>query len=328
MKTLAEEFNLTPKQSRAVLGAIRAVIEADGQPRAQGVRLLEVAMSTLALSGSWHSIPACSAQEVAEAFESPMARRILCDALIIPACIESELTVEAEAVVTRFADALGVKSHWVELLPALRKNQLWKIKQALFRRSPDAKRMFSRTWKEEGLWGIIRTFLIVSGFSSDNAKASRFRALEALPVGTLGRTYFEHCKAAGIPFPGEPKGMPDRMLHHDLLHIINDYSTQAEGECQLAGFYAAFVSGDAFTFMVTVLATFQLGLKVSPAVVMPTKGAFDPQKVVDSFLRGRRLSVDVMGEWNFWELMPLSILEVRQQLGLAAPQPMSMAAHS
>lgn len=111
--------------------------------------------------------------------------------------------------------------------------------------------------------------------------------------------------------------MPERMIHHDIMHVLNHYDTDPAGECEIAGFYAGFCSGEAFTFIVTVLTTFHLGMKVSPAAVEPARGAFDPARVLSAFLRGRQLKVDVMGPWDYWALMPLSIGEAQRRLGLS-----------
>jgi len=108
--------------------------------------------------------------------------------------------------------------------------------------------------------------------------------------------------------------MPERMVHHDLMHVANGYDTDPAGECELAGFYAGCAGGDPFTFIVTVLATFHLGLSVSPAVVKPARGTFDPARVLAAYSRGRRVRVDVMGPWDYWALMPLSIDEARAAL--------------
>lgn len=317
-RTLAQEFGLSPGQARAVFGAVRAVVEADGAPRERGQRLLEVAAATLAV-GDWRGVPAASPAEVGEALASAGARRVLVDALMIPACIEGEVTGAGERAVRTFAAALGVRSHWVDVLGPLRRRRVFAVKRALAPRSPDARRLFRRTWQEDGIrggWMVLRFLL---GVYRDRALAARFRALGALPPGTFGRTFFDHLDGRGLTFPGEAGGIPERMIHHDLMHVVNEYSTEPEGECRLAGFYAGFADGDAFTFLVTVLATFQLGLPVSPAVVKPARGAFDPAQVVAAFLRGRRLQVDVMGRWDYWSLMPLPIEEVRERLGIAEP---------
>ena len=79
--------------------------------------------------------------------------------------------------------------------------------------------------------------------------------------------------------------------------------------------------GDSFTFVVIVLATFHLGLRVSPSVVQPSRGAFDPERALAAFVRGRGVRVDVMGPWNYSELMPLPLAEARATLTIDAAQP-------
>jgi hypothetical protein len=317
--TLAHEFDLDPAQARAALGAVRTVLEADGPPRAGGQRLLAVAAATLGLGDDWRAFPPASPAQLASAFPSPAARRVLVDALLIPACIEQAVTPAGEAAVRSFAAALGVRSPWVPVLGPLRRRRVFAVKRQLVRRSPDARRLFARIWAEEGLRGLWYVLTFMLGRYVDPPLAARFRALDNLPTGSLGRAFFDHLVSRGLTFPGEPGGLPERMLHHDLMHVVNGYDTDPAGECELAGFYTAFCPGESFTFIVTVLATFHLGLAVSPAVVTPARGAFDPARVLAAFLRGRRLRVDVMGPWDYWALMPLPLGEAREHLGIADP---------
>lgn len=314
--SLARAFGLTERQSRAALGALRAVVEAKGSAGVHGVQLLETAAATLDLGNAWQAVPSATAAQIGEAFPSPVARRVLLDALLIPACVEGEVTAEGERVVVTFARALGIHSPWVDLLGAMRARNVVAVKRQLVRRSPDARRIFARTWSEEGVAGLFRAGMFVLGLHRDAPLAARFRALGALPEGTLGRTFFDHLAGRGLSFPGEKGGLPERMIHHDLMHVVNGYGTDAAGECELAGFYAAFADGDAFTFLAIALATFQIGLPVSPAAVTPATGAFDVARVIDAFVRGRRLRIDVMGPWDYWALMPLSLDAVRAELGI------------
>ena len=314
--TLANEFQLSVAQAQAALGALRAVVAADGPPRAGGARFLAAAAETLGL-GDGQGVPSADPKRLGEHFVTAAAKRTLAHALVIAACCEGEVTLKGEATVGSLVKALDVQSHWVELLPALRRRNAFTVKRQLFRRSPDARRLFARIWAEEGLRGFGRVLLFVLGLYRDPKLAARFRELGALPKGTVGRTYFDDFQARKLAFPGERGGMPERMVHHDFMHVINRYGTDAAGECELAGFYAGFTPGDSFTFIMIVLATFQLGMPVSPAAVTPARLAFDPARVVAAFLRGRRLRVDVMGQWNYWELVPLSIDEAQARLGLA-----------
>ena len=312
---LKDELGLNEVQARAALGGLAAVVVADGPPRANGARLLAVAAEALGLAACG-DVPPADAAAIGAAFPTAEARGAVICALILGACIEGEVTARGEAVVVALARQLDVRSHWVELLPALRRRATFAVKRQLVRRSPDARRIFARVWAEEGMVGIFRALLFVMGRYREPALAARFRALAALAPGTVGRTFFDALSSQGFAFPGERGGMPERMVHHDLMHVINRYGTDAAGECELAGFYAGFADGDAFTFVMTVLATFHLGMKVSPAVVVPAKLAFDPARVLAAYLRGRRLCVDVMGPWDYWALMPLPIDEAQRRLGL------------
>ncbi len=315
MQTLASTFKLSPAQSQAIFGATRAIVEADGPAGPHGQKLLNFARQTLEIDVQTN-ISATAPFALGQAVTNPQAREFVVHVLVIAACIETRVSEAGEKLVHDYAHALGVRSHWVALLPSFRKRRTFAIKRALMRRSPDAKRLFERTWNENGFRGLWHAAKFVAGRYRNPELAARFHELKHLPVGTLGRKFYDDFTDRGLAFPGEQGGIPEKMLHHDLMHIVNDYSTEPAGECQVAGFYAGFSHGDAFTFMMIILATFHFGLAVSPAIVTPTVGVFDPEAVTAAYLRGRKLKVDVMGQWDYWQLMPLPLTEVRQRLGL------------
>lgn len=306
---LARALDLSAAQATAAFGAIEKVAHADGALGDRTAHLVDVCRRALGVTSLSASGPTVSA-----AFPSPGMRRALVDALVLVACVEGEISVARERTVHEMAEELGVRSPWADLLPALRKGQVLTVKRALASRSPDARRLFRRTWEEEGLRGMARALLFVLGLHRDEALAARFHALSACPEGSFGRAVTDHFRAKGITFPGEKNGIPERMVHHDLLHVLNGYDTDPAGECELGAFYCGFAEGDPFTFIMIVLATFQLGLRVSPAVVVPARGAFDPERALAAFLRGRAVRVDVMGKWDYWALMPLPLAEARAKL--------------
>jgi tellurite resistance protein len=309
---LARALGLSGEQAGAAYGAALAVARADGDPQGPTAHLMDVVARALGTTAD-----APEAVSLAAAFPSATMRRALVDALVIVACIEGEISVARERAVRGIAKDLGVRSHWAELLPALRSGKVLTVKRALASRAPDARRLFRRTWQEEGVVGVARALSFVLGFYRDPPLAARFHALAESNEGSFGRAVADHFRDKGITYPGEKGGIPERMVHHDLLHILNGYDTDPAGECELAAFYCAFAEGDAFTFIMIALATFQLGLAVSPAVVTPARGAFDPERALAAFLRGRAVQVDVMGKWDYWALMPLPMAEARARLGIA-----------
>lgn len=308
--SLASALRLSREQARAALHAARLVTHADGDPGERSLRLLEVLRRGLALGPDELGQPV----DLSLAYCTERERRGLVDALVVAACIEGEVTAARQNAVLAIADRLGVRSPWAHLLEALRRRRAFAVKRALAARAPDARRILQRTWQEEGVLGLLRALVFVLGLHRDARLAARFRNLATCPEGSLGRAVADHFALRGLSFPGEKNGVPERMFHHDLMHVLNGYDTDPAGECELGAFYAAFADGDAFTFVVIVLATFHLGLRVSPSVVTPSRGAFDPERALVAFVRGRAVRVDVMGPWNYWELMPLPLAEARARL--------------
>lgn len=319
--SLAEDLALSETQAAAAAAAIETVLESEDARGPRARRLLEIVRRELTIGGV--AFPASSgdvARAVRTAFPSRASRRVLVDVLVIAACIECDVSLAGETAVLSLAGELEVRSPWADLLPALRRRSVRTVQLALARRAPDAKRVLSRTISERGVLGLVEIVSFVAGLHRDAELAARYRALADAPLGTLGRELFDDFVARGLTFPGEKGGLPERMIHHDLMHVLNGYGTDPAGECELAGFYAGFGSrfeiDGWFTFFVIALATFHLDMPVSPAVVLPAHGAFDPDRVLESFRRGRRLRVDVMGAWDHWPLMRLPISEARRTVGL------------
>ena len=312
---LRRALSLTGEVCTSVFDAVRSVIHAEGEPGPRARRLLSLAAWTLDVEAT--RAVETSAEALARVFPEPRARRALVDALVLVAAIEGRVGRAGERAVTEVARSLGVASPWVDLLPALRQRRVFTIKRQLLRHSPDARRIFRRTWEEEGVLGLWRVLVFVLGLYRDPSLAARFRSLSSLPKGTFGRSLVDDFDARGLSFPGEKGGIPERMVHHDLVHVLNGYDPDPAGECEVGGFYAGFAEGESFTFLMIALATFHLALPVSPAVVVPAEGALDPERVLAAFLRGRRLKVDVMGPWNYWELFPLTMAEARAHLGIS-----------
>lgn len=322
--SLAEALGLNAEQAIAAWQALSSVVSAESSVSSEAGRLLAVAAHALGVAAE----PVATADRslharIAAAFPGPDERRALVDVLVIAVCIDGSASEPRERAAKAIAHALDVASPWIALLPALRKGRILALRRALASRSPDARRLVRRIWKEEGLAGAWRTGLFLLGLHRDAPLAARFHALADAPVGSFGRAVADHFRSRGISVPGEKDGMPEKMVHHDLLHVLNGYDTDPAGECELAAFYTALssVADDTFTFVVTVLASFHLGLPVSPALVKPARGAFDPERAVAAFLRGRSVTVDVMGAWDYWALMPLPIAEARTRIGLPAEVP-------
>ena len=68
---------------------------------------------------------------------------------------------------------------------------------------------------------------------NDPALAGRWRALEDLPPGTIGRRITEFYRARGFAYPGLPGSAPPLLAQHDWVHVLADYGTSVESELEV-----------------------------------------------------------------------------------------------
>src|SRR6185436_575458 len=113
--------------------------------------------------------------------------------------------------------------------------------------------------------------------------------------------FWEHMTSRKFSFPGEPGGLLEKQLHHDLTHVLCGYDTDPEGECQIAAFYAGYYKQDPFSFLFLVLCMFQVGVPLAPNsdFVTTAKLTFAPEKVLRAMQRGAGVKVDMTDHWDF-----------------------------
>jgi hypothetical protein len=94
----------------------------------------------------------------------------------------------------------------------------------------------------------------------DRELAERWRALESLPYGTLGRRVWELYQARGFVFPGLPGSAPPLLAQHDWVHVLADYGTTVESELEVFAFIAR-ANDDmrAFSLLAMVISLFETG---------------------------------------------------------------------
>lgn len=140
-------------------------------------------------------------------------------------------------------------------------------------------------------------------------------ALAALPEGTLGRVFAEHCRARGLnPNLGyiAPEGDVDFMLHHivlthDVWHVVTGWGNDLTGETGLGAFYMGQLGTPAFFGYLLGL------LSLSTALRRRSFREF-MDAVTTGYEMGKGAAPLFGVDWSrFWDL-PLD--DVRAQFGL------------
>ncbi len=144
--------------------------------------------------------------------------------------------------------------------------------------------------------------------------------LAALPVGSLGRAFAEHCRAAGI----DPADLPSREAHdpgsfvlahlyesHDVWHVVTGFQTDVAGELGLLAFYMGQFPGHLSPLL------------LAAGLLNTALFSFDDRDrrmsaMVRGWLLGQR-SAKLFGvDWASWWERPL--IEVQRELDLVVPE--------
>jgi hypothetical protein len=306
-------WNLREEQIRIGLSALKSVALVNGDFAEAEKQLLTAAAHALGTTVDPDSLPVVTPEEAARAFEEPVHRERLVQALIVMALIDQEPSRDEIALIERFADALGIQERRVKYLHQLLDGHLLRLRLDFLRRAPLPQKMARQVYEEKGLFGTLKFArgMLSGKTEGDPEVAWKYKQLGLLPEGTLGREFWKHMTARKFALPGEPGGIPEVGAHHDLTHVLTGYDTDAEGETQIAAFYAGYFKEDPFSFLFMVLVMFHLGVPLGPPQTTPKAGQFDPEKVLRAMKRGSQINTDLTDHWNYWEVMNLPIDEVR-----------------
>jgi ubiquinone biosynthesis protein COQ4 len=141
------------------------------------------------------------------------------------------------------------------------------------------------------------------------------KELEALPPGSVGCSFAEHCRTSGLD-PNLIQIPPDDrvgwMLNHlyqthDIWHVVTGWGNDLAGEVGLGAFYAAQLRSPAF-----------FGYMMALIILTVISRRADLDEVFASFsagFRSGRAAKPLFGaDWN--ELLHLPLTEVREHFGI------------
>jgi hypothetical protein len=224
--------------------------------------------------------------------------------------------MRGESIAFLHALARQLRTHdpVLDAIDAVFAGRRWKARMLTMRRG--FRVVLKEAHHAEGAAGVAR-FLgaLLLGATVNKDRMWRYKRLGLLPEGTLGREFFRHMATVGFAFPGEPKGIPDSIAYHDVVHVLAEHPATPLGEIQQASFQAGNRREDGFFFVQMAVLQFHQGVVVTP-VTPATTDLFEPDKVLWAIHRGARCNVDMTHGWDFWPLMGLPIAEARSSVAL------------
>jgi hypothetical protein len=180
------------------------------------------------------------------------------------------------------------------------------------------------------------------GAVQDADLAERWRSLESLPEGSLGRLVSQLYLARGFAYPGTPGSAPPLLAQHDWVHVLADYGTTVDNELEVFALIAR-ANDDmrAFSLLAMVISLFETGyLRTGAGLFEYDPGHLSGNtgvvvRIADAMRRGALChdsrtgsdSVDFLAV-DWFELAHLPVDEVRRLFRLGPRSPEAVAAGS
>ena len=314
---------MRPDPATALLGlrALKTIATASGDigPAQRG--LMEAAKKVLlGIDADIDALPAITPAELAAGFPDGELRQQFVNGMLVTSVADGAPSREVLARVEAFTRALGISEPVLADLRLLADHHMTIFKLALLRRGHIGDIMRNEL-ALKGPLGFAKSVLRMRGMTEDAALAARYHAWGKLPEGTLGRGLFDFYKQHGFTFPGERGGFPEAGLYHDFSHLLVGYTTEPEGEVEVASFISGFKRERSFYVVLFVALIFSAGVNMRPtADDFVTAGILGKPGIAERMFaaieRGSKVNLDLSDKWDYWAWIEMPIDEVRRKMNI------------
>jgi hypothetical protein len=303
---------------RAGLGSLLAIAAEGGPPSPMALRTITAIRDHLIrLSIPLDTLAPLTPEQLAAAVPEPEWRERILRGMTVLALLEDSPGEARLARLEATARALAIDAAPVQAFRHVLEHQFNLVRLDIMRRGfqRGAAAAYVRDEGPAGALQMARSLLK----QEDPALARRYRALAALPEGSLGRAYLAFIDTNGFSVPGELGGPPPPVVRHDCCHVLGGYGTSPSEECGVLGFQAGFGRNDPFFTILFALAQFQLGIGSTPVTAAET-GQADPEVIFRGLEHGLGVSRDLISDWDPWDDFPRPLEEVRHRYGIRPRQ--------
>lgn len=289
----------------SVARALRGVAMSDGAITAAEAAVIDGVGRIHGLQIDTAHLDPIEPAELARVLVDPHRRKRAVQLAIVMALVEGTPSDARMRAVQALARALETPDSGVDVLYELSHGHAMLARFDMARRVRD----FMRAHK--AFPGMIEFLKPIIGLREEPEIAARYIALGECAPGTFGRAIFDHYRDHHFAFPGEPRGLPEFGVFHDVGHVISGYGVDPQGEIRQAAFQAGFSRGDGFTFLLFGILQFHLGMRLTP-VAKGEQGFFDVPSVLRAAERGAMCTTD-LADFDVFENanVPLDVVRAR-----------------
>ena len=321
----AEEVSLV---SRGVAGACRP---AGGFSTVQRLLIEALFPAMTGHPATLEALPLSSTQlGDALARRNEMYRTRIVQIMVLSALVLRPLPAEVAERVAAYARELSVDDGMLEVAQGFASGSLG-LAAVDFERNG-----YTATWHPDDARALHTSAELASAWDlvvDDAELAARWKALEELPEGTLGRRVTEFYRARGFVYPGLAGSAPPLLAQHDWVHVIAEYGTTVESELEVFAFIAR-ANDDlrAFSLLAMVVSLFETGyLRTGAGLFQADTGHLErtgmAARVADAMRRGALCtgSIDFM-RTDWFEIADLNVEDVRARFGVVPKSPAAVSA--
>ncbi|MFM8236387.1 MAG: hypothetical protein ACKOBG_01335 [Actinomycetota bacterium] len=253
--------------------------------------------------------------ETAAAITDPAARRRFHTVLFTIEQCRHPLTAAQVNRVEEYATALGIDGPDLVMFRDL-------VEQGRTRAAADFSRFFNAmipARAEPSLRAMTER-----APAPDPALVARLEALHELPEGSLGWSFTEFYRRAGIAMPGlDGSALDPLYVAHDMIHVIAGFAPTGEGEIALGAFHVGMDDNPANSFaFLSPLIVHEAGF-AGVDTIEQTAGTLSRPYAAEllgrSMARGAATTADFAFVDHF-ALAPRPLAEVRERFGVRPPE--------
>jgi hypothetical protein len=312
------QINATAAEARAILGAMASIAAINGEERVTAAdrASLVAAHHYLLRQGEPFdpaALPRLTAGQLAATLPDRALATEAAHMLTVMAFVDGRLDEAKIEAVLDYAAALGIDEPYIQEITEAARGHVQAALADMTRRNLES--ITGQPWLDGDAMGW---FLPYRGDHADPALAVRYRALEALPAGTLGRAYWEQYQRNTYAFPGEANALNEAFATpHDCAHVLSGYDTTPRGELLVSTFTAAMhPSRPMEGHILPVIFSWHLGIKIND-VAGSAVGALDPREFWHSWARGAAVTQDLFAPgWDFWGCVGERLVVLRERYGI------------
>jgi hypothetical protein len=322
-------IRVSDTHARAILGSMHDIAFAHGRSRVSDADTRTIEAAARIVLGLHDGVPIDLAPCPPEALASAMADNEgdaiqAVRMLAVMSLVDGRIDPDKNALVQRYADALGVHEAYLRVLCEAAAGDIAAASACMLRKNAES---FPRL----DLKGIdedpIAPFLPYRNGRDNPELVARYEALGDLGPSTFGHAFWEHFKRNNFTFPGDPNGLAEGFTTpHDSSHVLSGYSTSPQGELLVSTFIGAMHPDHPMSAEVLpVLFSWHLGIALNE-IAGSQRGAFEPHKFWTAWDRGAATTVDMLDPaWDFWTATQRPLDELRRAHNLPPADPALLA---